>query len=241
VTIAVVFALNAEFAPWRSRHRFTALPIEGSGTARLYEAADAAPPLRAAIVGIRAPSFDRIADRLFSADVSAVIVAGLAGALRPEHRPGDILTARHVQRHGGNALPCDDRLVAAAAACGARVTDRLLSVDRLIATASHKRALAAEAAAVDMESATILEAAALRRIPSIAIRVVGDASDEGLPLDFDRLIRPDGTVAAGALMSAVVSRPWRWPSIVRFAIAQRRALDRLAEFLDRFTIAVGRP
>jgi hypothetical protein len=55
------------------------------------------------------------------------------------------------------------------------------------------------------------------------------------------LIRPDGTIGAGALMSAIIVRPWRWPSIVRFAVAQRRALDRLAVFLDRFTASLGRP
>jgi nucleoside phosphorylase len=240
VTIAVAFALNAEFAPWRARHGFTDIS-QGGGVPRLYEAAGEEMRLRAAVVGIRAPHLERIADRLFSAEVDAVIVAGLAGALRPEHRPGGILTAREVQRDGGNAWRCDERLVAAAASCGAVVADRLLSVDRLIATAPHKRALARRASAVDMESATILEAAALRRIPSIAVRVVGDASDEDLPLDFDRLTRADGTIAAGALTAAIVVRPWRWPSIVHFAVAQRRALDRLAVFLDRFTVSLGRP
>jgi nucleoside phosphorylase len=242
VTIAVAFALNAEFAPWRARHGFTDVS-QGGGMPRLYEAAGEAVRLRAAVVGIRAPHFERIADRFFSAEVDAVIVAGLTGALRPEHRRGEILTAREVQRDGGgNAWRCDERLVTAAASSGAVVADRLLSVGRLIATAPQKRALAAGgASAVDMESATILEAAALRRIPSIAVRVVGDASDEDLPLDFDRLTRADGTIAAGALTAAIVVRPWRWPSIVHFAVAQRRALDRLAVFLDRFTVSLGRP
>ena len=85
-----------------------------------------------------------------------------------------------------------------------------------------------------------MHADARRRVPSIAIRVVGDTSDEDLPLDFSRAIGPEGAIDAAALAVDAVRRPWRWPSLVRFGIGQRRALARLADVLDRFTRALAR-
>ena len=90
-----------------------------------------------------------------------------------------------------------------------------------------------------MESFRILEAAARRGIPSVAIRVIGDSADEALPLDFNRAIRADGSVNLMNLAGQAVRVPSRWPALVSFGYRQRRAVGELARFLDRFVATGG--
>ena len=102
----------------------------------------------------------------------------------------------------------------------------------------EKRRLAAQGEAVDMESFRILEEAARRGIPSVAIRVIGDSADETLPLDFDRTVRADGTVDLMKLVGQAVRVPSRWPALIAFGFRQRRAVRALAGFLDRFVASI---
>jgi hypothetical protein len=92
--------------------------------------------------------------------------------------------------------------------------------------------------AVDMESFALLGEAESLSLPALAIRVVGDTVSEDLPIDFMRAIRPDGAIHMPGALREVVSHPARWPAIVRFGLSNRRALTRLAVFLDRFVAAI---
>jgi adenosylhomocysteine nucleosidase len=137
------------------------------------------------------------------------------------------------------SIPAAPELVAAAVGCGARRVQALLSVDSVVASAGEKAQLASFADAVDMESFTVLGEAARYGVPGAAIRVIGDAADEDLPLDFDGTSRSDGTIDVPKLLRAIAARPHTWPALVPFAFRQRRALGRLAIFLDRFIAVLG--
>jgi hypothetical protein len=102
----------------------------------------------------------------------------------------------------------------------------------------EKRLLAPQGEAVDMESFRILEEAQRRGIPSVAIRVISDAADEALPIDFDRAVRPDGTVNLMNLAGQAMRAPSRWPALLSFGYRQRCAARELAGFLDRFISAL---
>jgi hypothetical protein len=131
-------------------------------------------------------------------------------------------------------------LIAVAVSCGARIVETFLTTDRIVRATARKRELGARAAAVDMESIAILEMATARRIPGIAIRVVGDEVDAELPLDFESSIRPDGTIRVVKLLAQAVAHPSEWPALLTFGQAHRRALDELARFLDRFVADLTR-
>jgi hypothetical protein len=90
-----------------------------------------------------------------------------------------------------------------------------------------------------MESFRILEEAQRRGIPSVAIRVIGDAVDEALPIDFDQAVRADGTVNLMNLAVQAMKAPSRWPALLLFGCRQRSAVRELAGFLDRFVSTLG--
>jgi nucleoside phosphorylase len=228
----VAFALDAEFAPWRRRGGFRRAAPSAGGC---FEAAVAGVSIRAAIVGIGGRRLRAAEGWLFDPAPDALIVAGLAGGLSPTHRVGDVLAARYVCREESSHA-ADPHLIDLAARCGARPVDRFVSVDAIVATVAARRRLAASGDAVDMESAAVLEAARRRNIAAVALRVIGDAADDDLPLDFGSFIRGDGTIASFALAAAAVGSPMRWRRLLRFAADQRRALHRLATVLDRMVV-----
>ena len=107
-----------------------------------------------------------------------VISAGYAGALRPGLPVGDLILAENY------SMPS---LVEITRAClrgdrthvGALVTEPLA-----VETAAAKAALHAStgALAVDMETAWIAEACAVRGLPLLSLRVVSDAADQSFPV-----------------------------------------------------------
>jgi adenosylhomocysteine nucleosidase len=235
--IVVVFALEAEFRPWRAQRDFHRVD---SGWPAIYEGALGSSCVRAAICGVGARTLAGAAARLFTG-ADAVAVAGLAGALRSEYAIGDVLVARSVRRARGPgddvALPTAPSLLSIASQCGARVVDSFLTAERIVSRAADKHRLGADDA-VEMESYPVLREAARRGVPGVAIRAVGDVVDEDLPFDFTDAIAGDGTLRKVVLLRQALARPSRWPMLVRFGAAQQRALAELAVFLDRFVVAL---
>ena len=94
------------------------------------------------------------------------ISTGLAGALRTDYRPGDILAARLVSEVGEPVAVASHReLLSTAVDCGARQVERFATSRTLVARAEQKRHLGSEAEAVEMESYTILAEAARYGVP----------------------------------------------------------------------------
>ena len=238
-SIAVVFALEAEWAPWRSRHPFHAV---SNNEPTVYEGLVGPLRTRVALCGVGARRTRQILDVLCAAHIDALLAVGLAGALRDPYVCGDVIVARRAQlAASGSFVAGDARLIEAASRCGAKVVDVLLCADHVAGRPGpldEKRRLAAQGEAVDMESFRILEEAARRGIPSVAIRVIGDSADETLPLDFDRAVRADGTVDLMKLVGQAVRVPSRWPALIAFGFRQRRAVRALAGFLDRFVASI---
>jgi adenosylhomocysteine nucleosidase len=234
--IVVVFALEAEFRPWRARHDFGRA---GSGWPAIYEGTVDSSRVRTAICGVGARKLAGAVPRLFEG-ADAVAVAGLAGALRSEYEIGDLLVARSVQRAGGGndvALAAAPSLVSIASRCGSRVVDSFLTTERIISRAADKRRLSGDA--VEMESYLVLREAARCGVPGVAVRAVGDAVDEDLPFDFNEALADDGTLRKVVLLRQALASPLRWPTLARFGVAQQRALAGLAGFLDRFVVAIS--
>ena len=149
--LADVRLLDGEKAIWRGRWagRDVALVVTGDGERNARTQAAAA--------------FRRLRPRL-------VIAIGVAGAVSPQLALGDTLVAHQVMREQGDAWPAHAPLLEVAARLTRARPGALISIPRLATTVADKRRLAAVAAArapglaaaVDLESAAFVAAAAAR-------------------------------------------------------------------------------
>ncbi len=158
---------------------------------------------------------------------SAVILAGIAGALRPELPIGEVVIARdclqydldvtalgfrrgEVPYHRDRAVGCDEKLSAAAheALRGVRPRrfGRVLTGDRFL-TPRHKQQLAFEAeldgVVVDMESAAVAEVCALEAVPVLVLRTVSDTFDGRTPKSLAALLQRLGSTTLRCYRHAV--------------------------------------
>ena len=156
-----------------------------------------------------------------------VVSAGVCGGLDPCLAPGDlVIPERVIGPAGARETSSDPRrqlLGAAARACaGPLVTSRAV-----VATPEAKARLRAEsgAAAVDMESALIVERAATAGWPAVVVRGVSDAAGQGLPADLLRLVGTDGRLRPARALATLLGRP----GLIGEALAlRRRTLGALA-------------
>jgi adenosylhomocysteine nucleosidase len=143
------------------------------------------------------------------------------------------------------------RLVIAAGFCGALVaelqvgdvvTDRIITVDRLVADPAEKRRLAEShhAVAVDMESDTVAEVCRASGIPFLAVRAVSDAVDTTLSPQLVRLLS-GGHVSPLGAVAAVVRQPALFGEFLRLARDTRLAARNLAAELVKIVQEQGPP
>jgi len=128
---------------------------------------------------------------LAQASPSRVLTCGFAGGLSPELSSGTVLFSTN-----------EAGLASALRQAGAQPA-RIYCADRVVTTAAEKRALreATGAHAVEMESAIICAVCREQNIPCATVRVVLDAANENLPLDFNRLMM---------LTIGLTTGSWRW-------------------------------
>ena len=247
MNVLVTFALDPEFAPWRALRAFRRVP--GVAAARptapaIFESEIDDSVLRVALTGIGAAPAERAMETLLREPPDVCISSGLAGGLRPQHRPGQVLVARAVRQvmscSGGFSPPSsphnsDPALVEAAVRTGAKAVSSFLTTEQIVWTTDGKSALAPLADALEMEGYSILSRALAAGIPAIAIRAIGDPVETDMPLDFNRVVdERTGKLQPMRILRQVAGRPHRVPSFVRFGIESRRAASRLAAFLDRY-------
>ena len=88
-----------------------------------------------------------------------------------------------------------------------------------------------------MESETIRDLCRERDIPSATIRVISDAADEDLPLDFNTLMSPAQKIHYGKLSWALVRSPWKLAELLAFQQKTIDAAKALADFLNKLFAA----
>ncbi|PWT80889.1 MAG: hypothetical protein C5B57_11545 [Blastocatellia bacterium] len=231
MTILVLFGLDAEWARWQRHHAFRRL--NGANRA-VFETEIRGSVVRAAVVGMGAVGMRDFLN-LWRGGVDLVVVSGLAGSLRAEHDRYTVIVAREVRSPNRQAgIASAHAAVAAAVRRGARQVNTLLTVERVVGSAAEKARLAADGDAVDMESFPVLSEAVRHGAEGVAIRVIGDAADETLPIDFSSAVRTGGTIDTARVLRGIAARPHKWPAFVLFAFRQWRALRQLARFLDGF-------
>jgi adenosylhomocysteine nucleosidase len=135
-------------------------------------------------------------------ELKALISTGFCGALDPALEPCDIFVATEM-------LGVPHALsVPRSHSCERFKTGKLLSIDRVVATAAEKADLRRSGAgAVEMEAAGIAAKAAEWNIPFYCVRVVTDTAAENFPMDFNRMRDADGRFSRARILAAALMRP----------------------------------
>lgn len=229
--LLVTFAVHAEFAPWLRRRNFLRQP----GDWPVYEANFGAARVRAVLTGMGQEHALVAAKRFLAEKPDICISTGMAGALRGDYRPGDILAARLVGEVGEPLAVASHReLLSTAVDCGARQIERLATSKTVIARAELKQKLSNEADAVEMESYVILAEAARHGVPAVAIRAVSDTVSFDIPYNFDQALDKRGQIKLLRIFPQILRRPGGLPALLRLGRNSRLAARRLADFLDAF-------
>jgi 5'-methylthioadenosine/S-adenosylhomocysteine nucleosidase len=142
---------------------------------------------------------------------SAIIMVGLAGALAPELRIGDLVLAEDAMQYDLDASPLgfavgevpyaghrlietDARLLEGASSFrppeGRLHRGRILTGDRFVADRSVKERLASElhGVAVEMEGAAVGLVCLVNRLPFLLARTVSDTADGDAPKSFNKFL-----------------------------------------------------
>jgi adenosylhomocysteine nucleosidase len=172
-----------------------------------------------------------------------VLTCGFAGGLNPDLKLGEVVFEIFSRSSRGDEaqikirnqsespyVGCYDKLVAA----GAKPT-KFYCADRIATTDAEKKKLRAEtgADAVEMESEAIHAVCRERGIPCATVRVISDTAGEDLPLDFNRLSKPDMSLDYGKLAWAIAKSPGKIGALLKLHKQTRFAAERLADTLSR--------
>jgi hopanoid-associated phosphorylase len=156
---------------------------------------------------------------------------GIAGALSPDLKPGDIVLSTEVIDDDMRWLSSDilrpqiDELVQQIGA----VEGAVLGAQIALATQQDKRRAWHEtgAVAVDMESVVVARAGAALGIPFIVLRAIADSASRDLPPAALLPLKEDGNPDVGQVLASVMRRPAQLPSLFGVAREARQALAAL--------------
>jgi adenosylhomocysteine nucleosidase len=166
-------------------------------------------------------------------EVEGLVSFGLAGALAPDLRAGELLLPGEVIAPDGRRIATDPAWRARLAGLADGRSDPLLGSDALIESAAVKTALhrASGALALDMESHAVALAARAAGLPFVVIRAIADPADRALPAAARVALDAEGRVRMLAVLAGLLRRPRDLPALLRLArqgAAGLRTLRRVA-------------
>jgi adenosylhomocysteine nucleosidase len=166
-----------------------------------------------------------------AATAECLVSFGIAGALAPGLKPGDIVLSTEVVDDEKRWLS-SDRMKPQIAELIERIgatEGPVLGARTVLATQADKRRAWEEtgAIAVDLESIVVARAGAALGIPFIVLRAIADPAARGLPPAALVPLRPDGKPAVGQVLASVMRRPQQLPTLLGVAREARQALAAL--------------
>jgi adenosylhomocysteine nucleosidase len=168
-------------------------------------------------------------------DIHGVISIGLAGALSPLLKVGDIVIADRIVS-GGEFWRCDNRWRVALAARLASAHHGSLAASEVILESPLTKAALFEASggalAVDMESQVAARFAFKREVPLAALRVISDDAGHVLPPAALVAMTPDGDIALGRVLLSLAKNPLQLGALIRTARGANRAFAQLLRCRD---------
>jgi hypothetical protein len=190
------------------------------------------------------PNHARLAGTLAPPDL--VLTCGFTGGLNPDLKIGDVvfeIENRRDELHESQTKNGDSQsslLRNKLLAAGAKPT-AFFCADRIATTVAEKQKLRAEtgADAVEMESAAIHQICRERGISCATVRVISDAANENLPLDFNALAKPDKSIDFGKLAWAIAKSPGKIGALMALQKKTKFAAEQLAAVLAKAVFPVA--
>jgi hypothetical protein len=147
-----------------------------------------------------------------------VMSAGIAGALDPTLRCGDVVIDGH-----------PDLVAKLHSAMPRARHGAVAGSDTIIATVAQKKAMAATtgAIAVDMETHIARRVAERKDLPFVALRVISDDAASSLPPAALVGMRPDGGMALGPVLWSLARKPGQLRALIRTGNQASRAFKSL--------------
>jgi adenosylhomocysteine nucleosidase len=159
-----------------------------------------------------------------------VLACGFAGGLNPDLKIGEVVFELSDSEIRNPQSAIRNSLLAA----GAKPA-KFFCADHIATTVAEKKKLHAEtgADAVEMESAAIHAICAEKNIPCATVRVISDAANEDLPLDFNALSKPDKNLDFGKLFLTIAKSPGKIPALMKLQKQTQFAAQQLANVLEK--------
>jgi adenosylhomocysteine nucleosidase len=174
-------------------------------------------------------------------DIRGVISIGLAGALSPHLKVGDVMLAEQVMT-GLEKWDCHEgwrvRLLARLPQAH---QGQIFGSDVIIENAETKSGLfdTTGALAVDMESQVAARFAAKRDLPLAALRVISDDASHILPPAALVAMKPNGKIALGKVLGSLLGKPAQVPALIRTARASNKAFAELLRCRDLLGVGLA--
>ena len=207
--IAIVAAMPIEMAPMVG-----SLPKRSLDGVDLYDL----PQAVIVVGGIGEQSAQRAAELAVNYAQPAVLVnAGLAGAVSPRLKVGDVGRVKEIVE-----LPGETRFTTTGG-------EWVLVTGATVSGPEAKQQLFAQYGAdvVDMEAAAIARVAQQHGLKLVVIKSVSDVADFVLP-PLGKFVEPNGKFAMGSFLSYTAVRPWWWRSVIRLGQNSGQAARNLA-------------
>src|SRR5262245_58007068 len=155
---------------------------------------------------------------------------GCGGGLLPWLRTGDVVVATEVICLDRACRPTDSMPAVVPSGEFDAQQGAIASSPGVLASTAQKTAAAGSGALlVDMESWALAAEAARRDVPFVAVRVGIDAATDDLPILAGAIDPQTGELDVGAVVRALLPRPWSWPAVLRVGRKQWEAERRLGE------------
>ena len=167
-------------------------------------------------------------------DIRGVISIGLAGALSPLLKVGDVVIADEIVT-GAEKFQCQEGWrVRLASRLAFAHQGSLFGSDVIIEQPQTKAGLhqTTGALAVDMESQVAARFAASRNLPLAGLRVISDDAGHVLPPAALVAMKPDGGIALGRVLLSLLKRPAQIPALVHTARTSNKAFAELLRCRD---------
>lgn len=184
------------------------------------------PNVRPLVTGMGGRNAGRaVHDALLKFNSERVFTCGFAGGLNPDLKVGAVLF-----ESSSTSDPIATRLKAAGANAAS-----FFCAERVAITVAEKKAMRAltGADAVEMESAFVQDVCRKASVDCVTVRVISDAANENLPLDFNTLMTGDYQLSPIKLAWAILKAPKKIPALMRLGRNSSQAARNLADVLIR--------
>ncbi|MDH7639787.1 phosphorylase family protein [Sphingomonas oryzagri] len=188
-----------------------------------------------------------------AAGATAILSMGLAGALAPRLKAGDWVVGtlsptgmarREWSIGAGSARPKDAKpephpiaqkdasrgwITRIAGVLPGAVVGRIHADGTMVVTPAQKEQyhFSERALACDMESHIAAKVARRHNLPFAVARVISDEADRAIPLAAQVAMAPDGGIRLGAVLFALLKRPWQVFALIALGLSTASAMRTL--------------